>query len=139
LSNLGLVATLEILSREFSEQSGTVVHTTLAPVPLEPDAELVVYRLVQEAITNISKYARARQVWVSLAVQDDRVHVVVRDDGIGFDTTVQPKSAHGLLGMRYRVEAEGGTLAVVSAPTQGTQIRVSLPASGPREPAPAGA
>jgi len=139
LDNLGLVATLEILTREFAEQSGLAVHTQLAPVPLEPDAELVVYRLVQEAITNISKYARARQVWVQLSSQDERVDVVVRDDGVGFDTAVQPKSAHGLLGMRYRVEAEGGTLAVVSAPTQGTQIRVCLPASAPHDPATAAA
>jgi signal transduction histidine kinase len=133
LSNLGLVATLEILTREFAEQSGVQVHTTLEPVKLEADGELVVYRLVQEAITNITKYAKARQVWVGLGARDGRVEVSVRDDGVGFDTTVQRASAHGLLGMRYRVEAEGGTLALQSAPGQGTLIRVSLPESSPSE------
>ena len=67
LGNLGLVAALEILAREFAEQSGIAVHHALEPVPLEADAELVVYRLVQEAITNIAKYAKAKQVWVSLS------------------------------------------------------------------------
>jgi signal transduction histidine kinase len=129
LSNLGLVAALEILAREFAEQSGIRVHHTLEPVPLEADAELVVYRLVQEAITNISKYAKAKQVWVRLAALAGQVHVSVRDDGVGFDIHAQPGSAHGLMGMRFRVEAEGGTLALQSTPGQGTLIQVSLPAA----------
>lgn len=129
LSNLGLVATLEVLAREFAERSGVVVHFALAPVKLEPAAELVVYRLVQEAITNITKYSKASHVWLSLATRRGHVEVSVRDDGVGFDTAVQPKSAHGLFGMRFRVEAEGGTLALVSAPGQGTLIRVTLPQS----------
>ena len=129
LSNLGLVAALQILTREFAEQSGITVHHTLEPVPLEADAELVVYRLVQEAITNIAKYAKAKQVWVHLAAHAGQVQVSVRDDGVGFDTGAQPGSAHGLMGMRFRVEAEGGTLALQSAPGQGTLIQVSLPAA----------
>jgi signal transduction histidine kinase len=129
LSNLGLVATLEILAREFAQQSGIEIHCTLEAVPLEADSELVVYRLVQEAINNITKYAKARQVWISLAANDDLVQVSVRDDGIGFDTTAQPGSAHGLVGMRFRVEAEGGTLTLASAPGQGTLIQATLPAA----------
>ena len=129
LGNLGLVATLEILAREFAEQSSIAVECALSPVKLDPNAELMVYRLVQEAITNISKYARARCVWVNLAARDGHVEVSVRDDGDGFDTARQAKSAFGLLGMRFRVEAEGGRLAVVSAPGQGTQVKVTLPES----------
>jgi len=129
LSNLGLVPTLEILAREFSTTSGIAVECTLAPVRLEATAELVIYRMVQESITNITKYAQARQVWIGLASRNSQVEVTVRDDGVGFDTSVQPRSAFGLVGMRYRVEAEGGTLALVSAPGQGTQIRVTLPES----------
>jgi signal transduction histidine kinase len=90
---------------------------------------------VQEAITNITKYARAKQVWLGLAAQDGHVEVSVRDDGVGFDTAAQPNSAHGLVGMRYRVEAEGGTMAVVSAPGRGTQIHVALPVSPAAETA----
>ncbi len=129
LGNLGLLTTLEILAREFAEQSGIAVECTLSPVKLDANAELMVYRLVQEAITNISKYARARHVWVDLAARHGQVEVSVRDDGVGFDTSAPAKSAFGLLGMRFRVEAEGGKLTVVSSPGQGTRLSVSLPES----------
>ena len=131
LSNLGLVATLEILAREFSERSGLQVHCALQPVKLEADAEMVIYRVVQEAITNISKYAAARQVWITLAEEAGRAKVSVRDDGVGFDTTLRPTSSYGLVGMRFRVEAIGGTLTLHSAKGQGTLISVTLPLSAP--------
>ena len=59
------------------------------------------------------------------------MQVSVRDDGVGFDTTARSASAHGLVGMRFRVEAEGGSLTVQSAPGKGTLIRVSLPVGAP--------
>jgi signal transduction histidine kinase len=127
LSNLGLVATLEILTREFAAQSGVEVHAALTPVRLEATGELVVYRVVQEAMTNIAKYAKAHNVWVSLATREDRVHVTVRDDGIGFDAAAKHASAYGLVGMRFRVEAEGGTLTLATAPGNGTTVLVTLP------------
>ena len=127
LSNLGLGATLEILAREFAASSGIKVHCAIEPVLLEPTAELVIYRMVQEAITNITKYARAKNVWISLGAQGGQAQAVVRDDGVGFITGTPTSSAHGLLGMHFRVEAEGGTLSVESAPGQGTAIRVTLP------------
>ncbi len=129
LNNLGLVATLEILAREFAESSSVQVHCALHAVQLEPASEIVVYRLVQEAVTNISKYAKARNVWLSLRAHGDEVEVSVRDDGVGFDTRAQPRSTYGLMGMRFRVEVEGGSLRVVSAPGQGTLIQVTLPQS----------
>ncbi|MDO9284581.1 MAG: CHASE3 domain-containing protein [Aquabacterium sp.] len=130
LDNLGLAAALEILAREFSARSGVPVHCAVAPVRLSPSAELVVYRLVQEAVTNLSKYAQARNVWISLAASDGRVQASVRDDGVGFDPGAPHASTYGLLGMRYRAEAERGSLSIVSAPGQGTIIAVSLPESG---------
>ncbi len=127
LTNLGLVATLEILGREFSKTAGIRVHCALQPVQLAANAELVVYRLVQEATTNIAKYARASNVWFSLATTGGYVEVTVRDDGIGFDTQQTGNKAHGLLGMRFRVEAEAGTLELVSSQGQGTLVRARLP------------
>jgi signal transduction histidine kinase len=129
LSNLGLVSTLEILAREFADSTDVQVHTSLAPVALPPAAELMVYRLVQEAITNISKYAKAQQVWITLGTHNGGVEVSVRDDGVGFDTRTKPQSAYGLVGMRFRVEAEGGVLSLASAPGQGTLIQAKLPAT----------
>ena len=129
LANLGLVAALAILAREFAERSGIEVQCSMTPVALSASAELVVYRLVQEAVTNLSKHARARHVWINLAAGNGQVEVSVRDDGVGFDTGPPPTSAYGLLGMRFRVEAEHGSLSVVSAPGQGTTVRVTLPQS----------
>jgi signal transduction histidine kinase len=131
LANLGLVATLEILAREFSERSGIAVHCALQPVALDASAELVVYRVVQEAVTNISKYAKANEVWLGLGNVDGRVEITIRDDGVGFDPGLRTQSAYGLAGMRFRVESAGGTLGVESAPGKGSLIRVSLPASAP--------
>ena len=129
LSNLGLVASLEILLGEFAQQTSVEVECALEPVNLDANAELMVYRLVQEAITNITKYAQARHVWVSLGEQDGHAEVAVRDDGVGFDSTAMPASAFGLVGMRYRVEAEGGTLSVTSEPGKGARIHACIPVS----------
>ena len=130
LGTLGLVATLEILVSEYAQNAGLQVHSVLEPVALDENAELMVYRLVQEALTNISKHAKATEVWVSLGLRSGLVEVTVRDNGTGFNTQVQPTSAYGLVGMRFRVEAEGGALTVVSTPSQGTLIQVRLPPIG---------
>lgn len=133
LSNLGLVAALEILLREWGQRSEVEVEGDLqATRPLAPAAELTAYRLVQEALTNIAKYARATKVHVRLADSDDapgQVLVRVADDGVGFAADgPRPVQSHGLIGMRYRVEAEGGRLSVLSRPGAGTTIQAWLPA-----------
>ncbi len=127
LTQLGLTVTLEILAREYEQRSGVKVHCAFEPVRLTPPAELVVYRLLQESITNITKYAKAQNVWLRVNERGGFVEVSVRDDGVGFDTSLPPTSAYGLLGMRYRVKAEGGSMHLVSAPGQGTLIEARLP------------
>ena len=127
LSNLGLVASLEILAREFADQSGLAIRTALGPVELGESAQLTVYRLVQEALTNIGKYAEATHVDIRLRHSDDFVIVDVIDDGQGFDTDKLSPTQHGLAGMRHRVEAAGGQLSVTSASGRGTQIHAELP------------
>ena len=129
LSNLGLVAALEILVREWGERSEIGVDSDFQPVQLRPSGELTVYRLVQEALTNINKYAKASKVQVRLAAEDGQVLVTVRDNGIGFDIEAPQVSAHGLLGMRYRLETEGGRLLLKSSPGHGTVIEAHLPES----------
>jgi signal transduction histidine kinase len=129
LSNLGLVAALQAQARDFGQRSGVATSVELSEVELDNGAQITVYRLVQEALTNIAKHAKATRVWIGLRVVDGQVLVSVRDDGQGFDAKAVPRSTHGLTGMRYRVEAEGGTMRVRATPGRGTLIEASLPAA----------
>jgi signal transduction histidine kinase len=134
LANLGLTAALEILAREFSEHSGIEVACSLEPVELDEDRQLTIYRTVQESLTNVGKYAEARQVDISVRAYSNHVEVEVRDDGRGFDVQTTKPTTHGLAGMRHRVEAAGGRLNVQSRPGQGTRVLATLPRTSP-EPA----
>ena len=127
LSHLGLVASLEILAREFEDRSGLQITTDLENVNLGGSAQLTVDRLVQESLTNIGKYAQASQVKITLQNLKGYVQVEVHDDGKGFDLHAVSASNHGLVGMRHRVEAGGGRLTIRSAPDKGTQISAVLP------------
>jgi signal transduction histidine kinase len=129
LSNLGLVAALEILARETAERTGLVIQCELAPAPLDASAQLTVYRVVQESLTNISKYANARQVRIRLVTGDLEVVVEVLDDGGGFDVDRIDPGTHGLHGMRHRVEAAGGRLLITSSNVGGTLVSATLPRS----------
>jgi len=127
LSNLGLTAAIEILTREYAERAGIEVETSLEAVTLPDASQLTVYRMVQEALTNIGKYAKATKVLVSVHGYPTHVAVQVRDNGEGFDpATVRPTS-HGLSGMRHRVEAAGGRLSITSRPGNGTLVSAVLP------------
>ena len=132
LAHLGLRATLENYAREFSERTEISVDTDIEPVELAPDAQLVVFRVMQEALTNISKYAQARHVRVMLHDKKDYALLQVLDDGIGFNVKDKANASYGLPGMRHRLEAMRGSLRIVSAPGRGTRIEGSLPQQ--REP-----
>lgn len=129
LSHLGLVAALEIQAREFAARSELKVKTRLEQVPLTESAQITTYRIVQECLTNIAKYSGAKTVEVTLCPDGGEAHVCIVDDGKGFDPATVRAGAHGLTGMRYRVEAEGGRLAVDAAPGRGTRIEAWLPAA----------
>jgi signal transduction histidine kinase len=126
LNTLGLVETLHILAREFSESSGLQVHSNFEEVDLPAESQLMVYRLMQEVCTNILKYAKASNVWMSLGVADGCIVASVRDDGVGFDLESRLTSSFGLLGMRYRVEAVNGELKILSSLGNGTLVQASL-------------
>ncbi len=96
LSHLGLVASLDILAHEFSKRSGIVINTAMTPVDLADSAQLTVYRLVQESLTNMGKYAMATRADITLARLADQVTVKVSDNGQGFDTDKVAASSHGL-------------------------------------------
>ncbi len=128
LSNLGLTPALQILCAEFAKRSEIEVASDLDEVRLPEDTALSVYRLVQEALTNVAKYARATRVDVQLHAIDGKAVVSVSDNGVGFDPAMMKKRAgHGLAGMRFRVQSSGGTMTLRSGEGQGTRIEATLP------------
>ncbi|MGJ7544511.1 CHASE3 domain-containing protein [Variovorax sp. LT1R16] len=127
LSNLGLVASLEILGREFADRSGLQIEMSLEPAVLDEARQLTIYRMVQESLTNISKYAEASEATIVMKDYGNHVIVEVADNGKGFDTQRMRPSTHGLAGMRHRVEAAQGKLTVVSTPGSGTRLTAMLP------------
>ena len=127
LTNLGLVASLDILLREFGERSRLEIESALEPVNLNETSDLTIYRVVQESLTNIGKYAHATRVTVTLKNYVYHAEVSVVDNGAGFDPNVTPQASHGLVGMLHRIEACGGRLDVVSSPGTGTRITATIP------------
>lgn len=134
LANLGLTAAIEILTREFSERASLDVQINVEPVTLPATTQLTVYRMVQESLNNIAKYAGAEHVLVTVHNYPTHVAIQIRDDGRGFALESVSRSAHGLLGMRHRVEAAGGRLTITSAPGEGTLVSAVIPVS-PAAPA----
>jgi signal transduction histidine kinase len=93
-----------------------------------PDGiQLTAYRLVQEALTNVAKHAKATAAAILVERTGTGVAVWVRDDGQGFDPAVRPDGRHGLTGMQERVRIHAGTLTITSAPGEGTTISAWLP------------
>ena len=127
LYHLGLTASLEILTHEFSGHSGIPINTDFETIEIDPASQLTIYRLIQESLTNIGKYAEATQITVSVQNYPGHVQVDVHDNGKGFDMAQVRPSTHGIAGMRHRVEAAGGRLTVNSSPGSGTHISAALP------------
>lgn len=129
LANLGLSTSLEILTSEFAQRSGIDIESNLEAVDLSDATELTIYRLVQESLTNIGKYAKASKVQVTVHNYPTYVAVQIQDNGEGFDITNIRPSSHGLAGMRHRVEAAGGRLTINSTVGGGTSISAVIPTS----------
>ncbi len=126
LSNLGLGPALENLCLEMSQTLGLPVQLSVADFSISADADLAVYRFVQEALTNIGRYAQARHVKVNLSVVSNNATAEVIDDGVGFDPQTRHTGQHGLSGMQFRAESLGGSMQVESSPGQGCKVRIEF-------------
>ena len=126
LRSLGLAASLAALLYDTGKVSGLKIEQDIQSVQLSADDQLTFYRVTQEAITNTLKYAQATSLRVRLRQEDGMAVVSIEDDGLGFDPGVLRIGSHGLRGMRFRVEASGGTLSLASSPGQGTRIEARL-------------
>nr|WP_194241166.1 sensor histidine kinase [Solimonas terrae] len=143
LDDLGLDAALAWLARTLSERTGLVIafHSELDEQRLHPDVETLLFRITQEALTNVIRHSAARTARVQIRHTPMLLILRVEDDGHGFDTAKvahaeRSASSSGLRGMRDRAELFGGRVEIRSAPAQGTVVQLTLTLDGPDTDAP---
>jgi signal transduction histidine kinase len=134
LEDLGLTPALDMLTRDAHQDLGIPVelHVDGGKRRLDPEIELALYRIVQEALSNVSRHAEAKHVWINIRFRPEEVWVDVRDDGRGFQSPDQisdlARDGHyGLIGMAERAVLIGARLEINSQPGVGSQITVHLP------------
>ncbi|XXF75047.1 sensor histidine kinase [Myxococcaceae bacterium GXIMD 01537] len=120
---------LEDYAKTFGERTKLNVEFTRSGVTrnLPPDSQLALFRILQESLSNALKHAEAKLVRVRLEFAEERVHLLIQDDGKGFDSSRTPRGHYGLLNMRERAINLNGECAVDSTPGAGTRISFSLP------------
>jgi signal transduction histidine kinase len=129
LDSQGLVAAVETLCRDFETRHRVrcTLEAGIDEESLRPDQSIALYRIVQEALTNVARHARARAVGVRFDEDGSGMTLRVTDDGRGFDAAPAGGRGFGLMGIRERARQMGGMAAVTSAPGRGTEVRVELP------------
>ncbi|MGO8919219.1 MAG: ATP-binding protein [Stellaceae bacterium] len=133
LDDLGLVRALESYVADWSERFGPRIDFQYAGVDgrrFPPAIETAAYRVVQEALTNVLKHAAADTVSLVLERREDCLHVIVEDDGVGFDPEAATAGRLGIAGMRERLALVGGALTIDSARDVGTTLYIRLPLAG---------
>lgn len=129
LRELGLVAALRSLGEQFERDSGLRLSLELPAEDCElpPDPSLALFRIAQEALTNVRRHAGAHGVRLRLGLAPGWLRLEVADDGVGFDAVAAAQGHHGLAGMRHRVQMFAGEFVLDSRPGAGTRIAVGLP------------
>ncbi len=126
LDDLGLAAALRWQADQISKSTGVQIEMVDAlPHELPEEHKLCIFRVVQEALNNVCRHARASSVEIALLADEEKISVLIRDDGRGF--RVRPAGGLGLIGMQERVESLGGALTVNSEPGKGASIEACLP------------
>ena len=128
-----MVAALRLLVARHGERAGVRASFTAMPPDLRAPSEIetACFRIVQEALTNVARHARARNVEVTLAIHGDALEVAVRDDGVGFAADQRMRTGLGLVGMDERATLAGGQLVIESAPGAATTVRARFPLPQP--------
>jgi len=137
LDDFGLVTALRMLSKDFEKIHSITTsfrETHAVPGPVDPNIEIALYRIAQEALSNAAKHARARSVKLDLDRQESSIQLTIADDGTGFGEKEAARARDeghgmGLMSMRERSELLGGTFRVDTAADRGTTITVTLPLS----------
>ncbi len=130
---MGLLAAIRQTATDFEQQNGTVVELALpqeGTVSFPQEADLQLLRIVQEALANVRKHAKAGKVWIRLEPRDAEAILSVEDDGVGFEPcgpTGRERHCFGLQSMRERAESIGASLETLSVPGEGTRIQVRYP------------
>ena len=129
LTHLGLLPALEALADETRASAPFELMLRLPEVlELDRDRGIAIYRVAQEALTNIRKHAQATRVTVTLMLTEGRIALEICDNGVGIEADARGKAgSHGLLGMKYRADALGGSFRIGPAPERGTLLSLSLP------------
>ena len=134
LEHLGLAAVLRATGTEFAERTGVAVKVTCVKLAarLPINTEMALFRILQQALTNVERHAHARQVTVSLTQSDECVQLFITDDGAGFDLELYSGKQNrngglGLLSMRERANYVGGVFEIKSVRPVGTEIVVRIP------------
>jgi signal transduction histidine kinase len=131
LSDSGVVAAVTLEVERFGERTGMSARMRAEgmkpPPPLEPQSEVALLRIVQQALTNIADHSSATKVSVRLRRDGDSVELVIRDNGRGFDAAAERTGSFGIIGMAERARLSGGEFQVDSRPGRGTVIRARLP------------
>lgn len=130
-----MVAAAEWLASDFAQRNGIVVDVDIDHTADECGAEMAtaVYRILQEALTNVARHASASRLSVTLQIENDALHLAIEDNGRGMHPSQGPIfcAGNGLVGMRERVLMFSGTLDVQNAPSGGVAIEVHLPLRSP--------
>jgi two-component system, NarL family, sensor kinase len=129
LEGRSLSEALETLVGRWKTEEGISAHflAVNGNRPLPPRVEVGLYRICQEALTNVARHAGAKQVSVRLVATPEQVQLLVEDDGRGFVLSETPEDRHGLVGINERAKMLGGTLDVRSSPGAGTRVQVTVP------------
>jgi two-component system, NarL family, sensor kinase len=131
LEQTGLAAALSLEARHWQARTGIPArvrtHALPVPLPLDPQTEVALFRIVQEALANVARHSRAGRVDIRLEQRGGVLRLGVRDDGDGFDPTARAPGCFGLVGMAERARLVGAALEVQSSPGSGTRVTVRVP------------